>query len=443
MCGKKKLYAAVLAAVVLLTACSQQGTGRTADAPMKQPMESSWQTAAQKLANANAERSLDEAFLQWCETQEPGLCDALCARMQQGEGYSDSWFYDACGNTLAALDARYQCKDGECPENLHILPGKGPITLAFGGDVNFADDWYNMQHYATTNGVQDCFDPQLLERMHKADILLLNNEFCFSRRGNPLPGKLYTFRADPAHAQMWHELGADLVGLANNHVYDFGPDAFEDTLTTLKEADVPYVGAGRNIQEAMQPQYFVAGGMKIAYVAATRAEKFIMTPAAEENVPGVLRTYDPELTLRAIREAKENSDYVVVYVHWGTEGSTVLEKAQTDLATQYAQAGADLIVGAHTHILQGAGWRGDVPVIYSMGNFWFNMETEDTGLLEVTLSGPDPQNSRVQLIPCIQSGGRTVLADAQNAQRILQNLNTVMESGSYTEDGILQKDQNS
>ena len=68
----------------------------------------------------------------------------------------------------------------------------------------------------------------------------------------------------------------------------------------------------------------------------------------------------------------------------------MLEQAQTDLATAYAEAGADLIVGAHPHILQGAGWRGDVPVFYSLGNFWFNMETEDTALLTVTIDGRAP-----------------------------------------------------
>ena len=199
------------------------------------------------------------------------------------------------------------------------------------------------------------------------------------------------------------------------------------------------MGAGRNIEEAQKAQYFIAGGMKIAYVASSRAEKYICTPEAGPDSPGILRTYEPELTMEAIREAKANSDYVVVYVHWGTEGSQVLEEAQIDLATLYAEAGADLIVGAHTHILQGAGWREEVPVLYSMGNFWFNMETEDTALAKVTLNGPHTEDAQVQMLPAIQSGGRTELASPQDAARILQSLNRVMESGSFDEQGILHK----
>ena len=181
-----------------------------------------------------------------------------------------------------------------------------------------------------------------------------------------MPGKQFTFRAKTANVSMWQQLGADIVGLANNHCFDYGEDAFLDTLSTLQGANIPYVGAGKNLEEAMQPQFFLVGGMKIGYVACTRAEKYILTPEAGETSPGVLRCYDPELAVQAIQTASEQCDYLVVYVHWGTEGSTVLEQAQTDLATRFTEAGADLIVGAHPHILQGAGWRKDTPVLYSL-----------------------------------------------------------------------------
>ena len=144
-------------------------------------------------------------------------------------------------------------------------------------------------------------------------------------------------------------------------------------------------------------RYFTVDGLTIGYVACTRAEKYILTPEAGEDSPGVLRCYDPELAVQVIEEASSQCDYLVVYVHWGTEYSTQLEQAQTDLATLFAEAGADLIVGSHPHILQGAGWRGDVPVLYSLGNFWFNMETVDTALLTVTLTGPGAENATVRL----------------------------------------------
>ena len=328
------------------------------------------------------------------------------------------------------------------PANWHrITPADdGSVTLAFTGDVNFADNWYIMQSY-TASGRSDFaenFSPDLLELMRGADLLLCNNEFCLSSRGSPLPGKAYTFEAQPGNAVYWYTMGADLVSLANNHCGDYGPDAFLDTLDVLKDAGIPYIGAGRNLAEAQQAQYYLAGDLTIAFVGATRAEKYIMTPQATADSPGVLYTYDPAETLEAIRTASENADFVVVYVHWGTEESTVLEQAQIDLATDYAEAGADLIVGAHPHILQGAGWRGDVPVFYSLGNFWFNMESQDTALLTVTVSADGVPTCR--LLPCRQSGGMTsLLTDPADIARVLDHLNTVMESGSFAPDGTLLK----
>ena len=312
------------------------------------------------------------------------------------------------------------------------------VTLAFTGDVNFADNWYNMLHYAKTAGVEDCFDPLLLEEMRGADILLSNNEFAFSDRGAPMAGKQFTFCSRPENVELWQQLGVDIVGLANNHCFDYGADAFADTLTTLSDAGIAYVGAGADLEEAMTPRYFTVDGLTIGYVACTRAEKYVLTPEAGADSPGVLRCYDPELAVQVIEEASSQCDHLVVYVHWGTEYSTQLEQAQTDLATLFAEAGADLIVGSHPHILQGAGWRGDVPVLYSLGNFWFNMETVDTALLTVTLTGPGAENATVRLIPCIQTGGRTsVLTDEGEKARILDHLNSISESGWFDADGVL------
>lgn len=406
------------------------------------------QTTSTALPNVQAEQTiqaleqaqyssaytLDEPFLQFCEQQSPGLCQSIQDRLNQGLTYQDSWFYDITQKTLHYYQSLYSPAD-----NVHITPQTStPVTLAFTGDVNFADNWGLMQNFQQTNGISDCFSDSLLQQLRSADVLLCNNEFSFSDRGSPMPGKQYTFRAKTSNVSLWDELGVDLVGLANNHCYDYGTDAFYDTLSTLQNANIPYVGAGKNIDEAMKPQFFLAGGMKIGYVACSRAEKYILTPEATADSPGILRCYDPTLAVQAIQAAKAQCDYLIVYVHWGTEESTVLEKAQTDLATQFQQAGADLIVGAHPHVLQGAGWREDTPVIYSLGNFWFNMQTQDTALLKVSLTGPSASQATVQLLPCQQSDGKTILwEDEQDKQRVWNHMNSIMENGFFDESGIL------
>lgn len=126
------------------------------------------------------------------------------------------------------------------------------ITLAFAGDVNLDDSWCVMQHLRSQGGdLSACIDPALIQRMNAADLCCVNNEFAFSDRGAPMAGKAYTFRSRPENVSIWNTLGVDVATLANNHVFDYGGEAFSDTLDTLQNAGIDWVGAGRNLEEAM------------------------------------------------------------------------------------------------------------------------------------------------------------------------------------------------
>ena len=91
---------------------------------------------------------------------------------------------------------------------------------------------------------------------------MLNNEFPYSTGGAPLEGKMYTFRAAPESAAYLKDIGTDIVSLANNHCYDYGPVALKDTFDTLRDISMPYVGAGENITEAVKPAYFKCNGKR-------------------------------------------------------------------------------------------------------------------------------------------------------------------------------------
>ena len=280
------------------------------------------------------------------------------------------------------------------------------ITLAFAGDLSLADNYVVMDYYHNEAGddLANCIDSAYIKRMNDADVMWINNEFCYSNQGSPIPGKAYTFCAAPENVSILKELGVDIVGLANNHVYDFGPEAFADTLATLRGAEIAYVGAGADIKEASAPVYVDVDGYKIAYVAATRAEKNIKTPEATETSGGVFRCYDNTDYIEKIKEAKANADYVIALPHWGTEHSTILETAQTDGAKEYIDAGADAVIGAHTHCLQGMDFYNGKPIIYSLGNFWFDDYTLDTMLLELHLTGTtDHVQVTVEMVPGTQS----------------------------------------
>lgn len=310
------------------------------------------------------------------------------------------------------------------------------ITLAFAGDLSLADNYVVMDYYhnEAEEDLANCIDSAYIKRMNDADVMWINNEFCYSNQGSPIPGKAYTFCAAPENVSILKELGVDIVGLANNHVYDFGPEAFADTLATLRGAEIAYVGAGADIKEASAPVYVDVDGYKIAYVAATRAEKNIKTPEATETSGGVFRCYDNTDYIEKIKEAKANADYVIALPHWGTEHSTILESAQTDGAKEYIDAGADAVIGAHTHCLQGMDFYNGKPIIYSLGNFWFDDYTLDTMLLELHLTGTtDHVQVTVEMVPGTQSERVTRMSSTvQERNRIYAYMESISSNIGIT-----------
>ena len=347
---------------------------------------------------------VDEDFLRFVgERFGEGLLEELAAR----EVYTDELWRELTGNSLHVLRSLY-AKEPERPGNVRLMSlgerGQSkPTVMTFGGDICFADNYVVMQYLKTTeNGLTDCIAPEWAEVMQGADLAMLNNEFTISDRGTRMPGKMYTFRSAPSHTALYEALVVDFVTLANNHAYDFGEDAFLDTLDTLTAYGVDYAGGGRNAEEAQKPFYYLVDGRKIAFVSATRAEKNILTPEAGEHSSGVFRCYDPERLLEVIAEAKANSDYVVLFVHWGTEHSDVLEKVQKTTSHDYIDAGADLIIGTHAHQLQGIEFYKGKAIFYNLGNFWFDDHDVETGLVRFELA-PDG-GEEFYFLPGMQTG---------------------------------------
>ena len=226
-----------------------------------------------------------------------------------------------------------------------ILPE--PIVLAFAGDINFDENSKPIARYDRENkGILGAISEDLVEEMNNADIFMLNNEFAYSTRGSRIQEKSYTFRANPKRVDILKEMGVDIVSLANNHALDYGVDALLDTFTTLEEAGIDYVGAGVNIDRAKAPIYYTINDTTIAYVAASRVI-YAMDWYASDTRPGMIGTYDPALFVESIKEAKENSDFVVAYVHWGKENTHELLDYQINMAKIYIDAGADAVIGCH------------------------------------------------------------------------------------------------
>lgn len=291
-------------------------------------------------------------------------------------------------------------------------PGK--TRIVFAGDILFDSHYAIMASLLKRGqGIEGGISADLLSIMRDADIFMVNNEFPYTNRGTPTAGKKFTFRADPKYASWLFDMGADLVSLANNHAYDYGEVSLTDTLDTLESIGMPYVGAGRNLEEAVRPVSFIANGKKFTFISATQIERLNPpdTKGATETSPGVFRCLDITKLLEVIGEARADSDYVIVYIHWGTEGTDKLDHWQTEQAAQIAAADVDLIIGDHPHVLQPIGYVGEVPVVYSLGNYLFNSKSLDTCLVEAVF-GTEGLESLGSLsrqsgkLPC-HEGGRS------------------------------------
>lgn len=312
------------------------------------------------------------------------------------------------------------------------------IKLAFAGDILLDDEYAMMFRYRSRGSdINDTFSATLLERMRNADVFMLNNEFPFSTRGTPTEGKTFTFRANPSNIEMYAQLGVDLVSLANNHAYDYGEEALLDTFSTLEEAGIPYVGAGRNIEEAKKPVYLIANGMKIAVVSATQIERNAVPDTKEATMTnaGVLRCMDPTALLEVIAQAKANSDFVILYIHWGTESQETTDWLQDKQAPIYAEAGVDLIIGDHPHCLQKIDCISGVPVVFSLGNYWFNSKTQNTCLVEVQLTKEGLKS--LQFIPCLQENCRTSQLEGAKKEEVLNYMRKLSPNVQIDSEGYV------
>ncbi len=312
------------------------------------------------------------------------------------------------------------------------------IKLAFAGDILLDDEYAMMFRYRSRGSdINDTFSATLLERMRNADVFMLNNEFPFSTRGTPTEGKTFTFRANPSNIEMYAQIGVDLVSLANNHAYDYGEQALLDTFSTLEGAGIPYVGAGRNIEEAKKPVYLIANGMKIAVVSATQIERNAVPDTKEATMTnaGVLRCMDPTALLEVIAQAKANSDFVILYIHWGTESQETTDWLQDKQAPIYAEAGVDLIIGDHPHCLQKIDCISGVPVVFSLGNYWFNSKTQNTCLVEVQLTKEGLKS--LQFIPCLQENCRTSQLESAKKEEVLNYMRKLSPNVQIDSEGYV------
>ncbi len=270
-------------------------------------------------------------------------------------------------------------------EQLAALPEKpSRAVLLFVGDIMLSR---SVGIKVRNKGEGDYRYPflEVADILNSADMVFGNLESPISARGRD-QGSIYSFRADPRAIEGLSYAGFDVLSLANNHIWDWGADALEDTVLNLASENILSVGAGANYTEANSPALFEVNGTSIAVLAYTNLLPKSMQ--ASEESPG-LSDFDLGKIEETINTLSSQGYLVVVSLHWGDEYQTVANSGQQETARELIDAGADLIVGHHPHVVQQFEQYGEGWVAYSLGNFvfdqFFSEETMRGAVLRVDL----------------------------------------------------------
>ncbi len=222
----------------------------------------------------------------------------------------------------------------------------------------------------------------LEEIFNRSDILFGNLESPISNSGRKLPGKGICLRARPEMVEILKKPGFDILSLANNHILDYDTEALLDTFNILKENNIAYIGAGRNIEEARNPHIMKLKGKTFAffgydefayiYYSNSYNRRFVATDSLPGTAPLKL-----DFIIEDVKKIREQVDYVVISLHWGTEESNNINSAQKEIAHKLIDNEVDIILGHHPHVIQPIEIYKDKPIIYSMGNYIFDQNDEN------------------------------------------------------------------
>ena len=272
-------------------------------------------------------------------------------------------------------------------------------NLIFVGDI--AINKKNEMAY-NKKGIDLIVDKTYKKYIEESDFFMGNMECVISDKGEP-EIKQFTFRASPSMINLIKDLNVDLLNVANNHSIDYGKEAFLDMLDIFKKNDISYVGGGENDQEAYKEYIKEINGAKYAILSAT-----VVVPYdswfAKENSCGLSNGYNTGRIIKRIKELKQEVDKVIIYMHWGKEKEEVANETQRSIARAFVNAGADLIMGSHSHTIQDIEYYKSTPIIYGLGNFIFGGTWTDTVMLSVDFiySNKNPKGRiQIKLFPGI------------------------------------------
>jgi len=271
-----------------------------------------------------------------------------------------------------------------------ISPEKKTISVVLVGDIMLNR---GVEYMMKTEGNGDFRFPfsKIAKDLKKADILFGNLEGPISDKGTKV-GSIYSFRAEPEAIEGLTFAGFNLISLANNHAFDYGREALEDCLAKLSKAGIDYVGAGFNEGEAYggrTPVIKEIEGTKIGFLAYTNLGPESWKASEKNSGIAWISEKDFEKIKKDIENAKSQADILIVSLHAGEEYAAEPTQFQIEFSKAAIDAGADLVIGHHPHVVQKSEKYKDKWIFYSLGNFVFDQsfsqETMRGKILEILI----------------------------------------------------------
>ncbi len=258
---------------------------------------------------------------------------------------------------------------------------------------------------------------------------LKSGNITFGNLENPItPGREIKvpemiLRADPLAASALKDAGFDILSLANNHLPDFGTKGVTDTLLYLKGAHINYVGAGRNEKEACEPQYISVNGLRLAFLAFT--DPHIAPDNYSAGIGPGTAPLDPDSMKITISNAAANGDFTVVYLHLGTEYSPEPDENQIYYSHLAIDAGADLVIGSHPHVIQKVELYKGKYILHSLGNFIFDQlwseETRESVAVRISIG--EKEIERMEFLPLyINDEIQPIMMEGEAAEKVVDKL---------------------
>lgn len=281
----------------------------------------------------------------------------------------------SCGkqsDDKGASDAA-QAADSQTAQQSYKNPGPYSVSFCTTGDLIF---WREVAEYIDMNGGASAM-ANIADMLSTADVTISNVESPLSDNDSePVYDKDVYIIGKPAAIDSIKNSGIDIASLANNHIMDYTGPALQDTLNALDGAGVLHAGAGMTEAAASEPVETTVNGVSIAFFSWTDIvpDNFL----AYGNEPGVVSArMNMNDALKRVREAKETHDIVIVAMHWGVEYQDYIDEGQQqEPAHQLVDAGADVILGNHPHVLQGIEFYNGSLIAYAHGNCVFRQAFE-------------------------------------------------------------------